>query len=151
VKTTKLKVIILKCIAHSLFSCSLYAASDIPEKPITIVITGYNNKEWFGTSIDSALNQNYENFRVIYVDDASPDGTGREVAGYLATHPQAHRVTLLANQERCRKLKNIYNTYHTINDWDIIIQLDGDDWLAHKDVLKKINHIYSTQDVWLTY
>jgi len=131
--------------------CQIPHINHPPEKPITIVITGYNNKKWFRTSLDSALNQNYENFRVIYVDDASPDGTGREVANYLATHPQAHRVTLIENQERCRKLKNIYNTYHTIDDWNIIVQLDGDDWLAHNDVLKKVNHIYSTKNVWLTY
>jgi len=127
------------------------AKSHLPEKPMSIVITGYKNKQWFHNALDSALNQNYENFRIIYIDDASPDGTADEVDAYLADHPRAEKVTFIKNKERCRKLKNIYNAYHSIDDWNIIVQLDGDDWLAHENVLQKINTIYSTNNVWLTY
>jgi hypothetical protein len=36
-------------------------------------------------------------------------------------------------------------------DYEIVILLDGDDWLAHDTVFSLINTTYQTQDVWFTY
>ena len=129
----------------------VYGEGILPEKPMVVVITSYNNADWYQKNLDSVFCQNYNNYRVIYIDDASPDGTASLVEKYLNNHKIAHKVELIAHQERSRKLRHIYNTYHRIDDWDIIIRLDGDDWLAHPDVLKDLNQVYHERDAWVTY
>jgi hypothetical protein len=49
-------------------------------------------------------------------------------------------------------LGNIYNTIQRANchDEDIIVILDGDDWLASEGVLETLNHYYNS-DILLTY
>ncbi len=59
---------------------SLYAPClELPkytEKPFVFIIASYNNSEWYKNNLDSVFAQDYENYRIIYIDDASPDGTG---------------------------------------------------------------------------
>jgi len=121
------------------------------EKPLVVLITSYNNIEWYKRNLSSILRQNYSNYRVIYIDDASPDGTGQAVANYVQKNDPLKRVTVLRNKTRQRKLKNIYKAVHTLNDNDIIVQIDGDDWLAHNNVLDCINRAYTTGDPWISY
>src|SRR5437868_3721405 len=54
-----------------------------PEKNMVIIIPSYNNCKWYERNLQSALSQNYTNFRVIYTDDCSTDGTGGLVEQYL--------------------------------------------------------------------
>ena len=61
------------------------------------------------------------------------------------------RLTLIHNNIRCGGLANWYKAIHSCSDDEIIVQLDGDDWLAHENVLSYLNSIYSTQDVWITF
>jgi len=36
-------------------------------------------------------------------------------------------------------------------DEEVVMHLDGNDWLAHDLVLQKLNNAYNCQGVWLTY
>jgi glycosyltransferase involved in cell wall biosynthesis len=42
---------------------------------ISVIITTYNNEKYIKRAIDSILNQSYQDFEIIVVDDASKDGT----------------------------------------------------------------------------
>ena len=33
----------------------------------------------------------------------------------------------------------------------IIVSIDGDDWFKHDNVLTKLNEVYNSGDVWMTY
>src|SRR5579872_1986676 len=94
--------------------------------------------------------KNYKNFRVIYVDDASPDGTGNLVENYLKETKQEHNVTLIKNKTQQKALANWYQAIHSCNDHEIIVMVDGDDFLAHHDVLPVLNKVYQDDDVWVT-
>ena len=37
------------------------------------------------------------------------------------------------------------------DDWDIVVNVDGDDWFAHPLVLQKINKVYQDPNVWITW
>ncbi len=130
---------------------SVKASLKEPEKPLVIVIPSYNNKRWYKQNLDSALNQNYTNFRVIYIDDASNDGTGKLVQKYLETNRKKDKVTLIQNKQNERALYNLYHAIHSCRDDEIILTLDGDDTLAHNNVLSVINSSYQNPDIWLTY
>jgi glycosyltransferase involved in cell wall biosynthesis len=121
------------------------------EKPLVVVIPSYNNARYYRRNIDSVLSQRYKNFRVIYIDDQSPDGTGELVEKYLKQQSQNFHVQLIKNTQRKGALGNLYDVIHSCKDEEIIITLDGDDWFAHRDVLARINREYQEYDAWLTY
>ena len=121
------------------------------EQSMVVIIPSFNNKDWYERNLDSVLCQSYTNYRVIYTDDCSPDHTGNFVEAYLMTHPQQKKVTLIKNKERIGALHNLYNMIHSCDDQDIIVTLDGDDWFPDRYVLKRLNEVYSSGEVWLTY
>jgi glycosyltransferase involved in cell wall biosynthesis len=115
------------------------------------VIPSYNNSRWCTDNLSSVLNQEYDHFSVIYIDDFSTDNTGLLVERYINTHPKGNKVSLVRNSKRVGALANIYHTVTSLADRTIVVICDGDDWLAHRRVLKKLNSVYQSKDVWLTY
>lgn len=121
------------------------------QKAFVIVVPSYNNAKFYQKNLASALYQEYENFRIIYTDDASPDGTGKLVENYLKSADKRKRVSLNQNESRLGALHNFYSMIHTCRDDEIVVVLDGDDWFAHSKVLSVLNRVYSSSDVWVTY
>lgn len=130
------------------FYCDLFA---LETNQIVVVITSYNNAKYYQKNLDSVFNQDYENFSVIYIDDCSPDGTGDLVENYIKEHGKENLVVLIKNKQNESQMANHYKAVHMCPDDAIIVHVDGDDWLAHEQVLSRINEIYCTEDVWLTY
>lgn len=130
--------------------CTSYFRS-MQELPIVIITSSYNNAPWAMRYLDSVVSQRYENYRIIYIDDCSQDGTADMVAAYAAWLDIDHKITLIKNESRKLKLENIYRVIHACDDTDIILILDGDDWFAHQDVLANINKKYQEEDVWFVY
>ena len=120
-------------------------------KNFVVVIASYNNKDWYKKNLDSIFMQKYENYHVIYVDDCSPDGTGKLVEQYIKDKHQEHRVMVIKNKENKGALLNYYNAIHLCDNDVVIVQLDGDDWFAHDRVLDLLNKVYADPNVWLTY
>jgi len=131
--------------------CVSLHAEKLPEKPLVVVIPSYNNAKYYEKNLESVNNQEYENYRIIYMDDASPDGTGELVQKYFDEHGMSERVTFMQNTERMRALHNLYYAIQSCDNEEIILTLDGDDWFADDKVLQKINETYQDVDVWLTY
>lgn len=123
----------------------------LKEKPIVVVITSYNNKEWYKSNLDELFAQKYDNYRVIYVDDVSTDGTPTLVKEYVKEKKQEHRFKLIANTERIGQLGNIDKAVSQCDKKDIIVSYDGDDWFPHDKVLARVNEVYADPNVWLTY
>lgn len=121
------------------------------ELPIVVVIPSYNNKECYEKNLSSVFEQKYQNYSVIYIDDASPDGTGKLVQDYVKEHNQGHRFTLIKNKKRVGALANIYNAISQCRPYEIVANLDGDDWFYNEHVLEKLNQVYSDPHVWVTY
>jgi glycosyltransferase involved in cell wall biosynthesis len=123
------------------------------EQSFVIVIASYNNARWYKKNLDSVFSQNYSNYKVIYTDDCSIDGTGNLVEKYVREHRVTDKMTLIRNNKRLGSpLENQYNMIHGYTqDDDVVVFLDGDDWLPHPDVLKHLNAIYCDQTVWMTY
>ncbi len=121
------------------------------ELPLLISVCAYNAAPWVEKNLDSIYSQQYHNFHVVYVDDASEDDTALKVQRYIDTHYLQDKITLIVNETRQRKMKNIYNVFHNCPDNTIIVQVDGDDWLAHDHVFIHINKVYQENNIWLTY
>jgi glycosyltransferase involved in cell wall biosynthesis len=124
-------------------------------KPMAILIPSYNNRQWYEQNLASLCARTYDNFRAISVDDGSSDQTGAFVEQFLADHAVGHRIQVIRNPVRVGALENLYRCIHACDDREIVILLDGDDWLAHPRVLQTPNAVYADppllDDVWPVY
>jgi len=136
----------------ALFYLSFYR-NTYTEKPIVVVIPSYNNAQWYKRNLDMLVAQekNYKNWRAVYIDDFSTDGTGDEVEKYIKEKKFDHKIKLIKNKERHRQLHNVYNTVHTCKNNEIVVIYDGDDFLKDDSVLLHINKVYQDPNVWMTY
>ena len=139
----KLKILI----ALFAFSTQCYAVH------FTVVIPSYNNEKIVHWNLKNVLNQKYDDFDVIYLNDCSTDNTSKVVEKYIKYHPQGHRVKLINNPVNVGALANISIAVHKYikDENSVVVLLDGDDALAHKNVLRRLNKFYTESDLWLTY
>ncbi len=121
------------------------------EKLIVAVTASYNNKDVCKKNLFSLYSQEYDHWKMIYIDDASTDGTPDLIQSLISQYQLENRVTLIRNKTRKGHLSNQYYAIHSCPKDAIILILDGDDWLAAPWALAYINEIYQTKDVWLTY
>lgn len=116
-----------------------------------VIIPSYKNAPWVESNLKSVFSQTGADYRVLYVDDCSPDDTFEKARQITEEHGQSERVTLIRNTERKGALHNLYDGIHGCDDNEIIVTLDGDDWLAHDRVLGRLMEAYSDPNTWLTY
>src|ERR1700737_4705415 len=69
-----------------------FQAGSAHELPMVIVIPSYNNEKWYEKNLHSVLNQHYSNYRILYVNDNSKDGTGFLIEKYLKELNVDYRV-----------------------------------------------------------
>ena len=131
----------------------MVAISAMSDKQFVIIVTSFNNKEngIYQKNLDSIFSQTYPHYRVIYVDDASTDGTYEAVQQYIVDHHVEHKITLLHTTQRVGAHKNIWDAAHTCDPHEIIVIVDGDDWLYDETVLDYLNQIYQDPNIWITY
>ena len=116
-----------------------------------ILIPVYNSK-WILSCLRSVNEQNYDNFECFVVDDCSTDRTFEMIQKYVGDLSNFH---CSRNEERVGALCNHYRMFEKLidnaDDEDVVIFLDGDDWLYDNDVFSKLDDIYTKEDCWLTY
>ncbi len=125
--------------------------NNIRQQQFIIITPSFNNARWYKRNVDSLLYQDYSNYHVIYIDDASPDQTGAFVERHVLRTNKKDKITIIKNKERVGALENIYNAIQSCPDDAIILLVDGDDWLYNGQVLTKLNMLYQDQKVWMTY
>lgn len=88
------------------------------------------------------------------VNDASTDNTKELIDTYveqLGDRCSGPKYQVYHNTVRRRKLANLYTVLHTCEPDEIVFLLDGDDWLAHDQVLARINEEYHDSAIWMTF
>ena len=136
----------------ALAALTLVSTCALAQLPFIIIIPSYNNEQWCERNLLSALEQNYDNFQIIYINDCSKDRTYDLVLELIKTHPRGNKVILINNSERCGSaLGNLYKAIHACPDEAIIVTVDGDDWLAHDKVLARLEQEYADPNVWMTH
>jgi glycosyltransferase involved in cell wall biosynthesis len=92
-----------------------------------IVVPSFNSVDYLPKTLRSIEMQNYKNFDVCVIDDGSTFKKQRALQGLVEA------IAL-----------------HQCEDDDVIVVIDGDDWLAHENVLQKL-HDYYQQDIYMTW
>ena len=116
-----------------------------------VLITSYKNINYYEKNLDSLVEQDYNNWNAIYVDDASSDGTGKAVKQYIQKNSLQNKIKLVINNTNKGKMENMYHTIHALSDLDVVVVLDGDDWFSTQHALSRIAKEYDSNDAWVTY
>lgn len=119
--------------------------------PFVILIVGANNGAWLEKTLHSAFHQNYPNFRIIYIDDASDDGSFDLAKDLIMESSLIDQIVLLQNETRLGLAPNIARAIASCSPHEIVVMLGGEDWLAHEWVLSRLNQYYANPDLWMTY
>jgi len=118
-----------------------------------IVIPSYNNEDWVEYNIASILNQTYTNYEVLYIDDKSTDGTLEKVRSIVGGLSNWTVVSNDINRKRGYNTnpKNPHIQRLMTDPEDILIFVDGDDWLYDENVLHNLNEYYNKHRCWMSY
>lgn len=106
-----------------------------------VIVPVYNSENWIGQCIDSILSQDYPHYDIFVIDDCSTDRTWDIIKRYS--------VCATRNSMRVGALENIVRGIKLIGS-DIIVTVDGDDYLADDKVFSYLDSVY-TEDIWMTY
>lgn len=113
---------------------------------MVLLVPFHNVEKYLEECIDSIFGQEYENFIVIFLDDCSSDGS-------LAKIPDIPNCFTISANRRLYALENLYSCLTSFNlaDEDIVVIVDGDDFLRHNQVLKRLNRIYKQHHCEVSY
>ena len=114
-----------------------------------ILTTTYNCENYVERSLLSIMSQNFKDFTCYITDDMSTDNTVNVVK---KTIKNDSRFILIENKSKMYQTGNYDQVirFREINDEEICVEVDGDDWLPNSNVFTLINELYQDPNVWIT-
>ena len=122
-----------------------------PSQTFRIITPFYNAEGFITRCLYSLKRQRNTNFRCYMIDDVSDDKSATLAALYTAGDD---RFNLIENSDKKYALANIAETIESIediNDDDVVILLDGDDWLPSSKTLSHLEKVYNEEECLMTY
>jgi glycosyltransferase involved in cell wall biosynthesis len=120
-----------------------------------VIVPTFNNvkNNRFLWNLESILQQEYSNLKVVIIDDGSTDNTTARIAKHLSwKNAPKDRFTLIKSSRRNKSLMSFYYGAHKYCGLgEIIYTIDGDDELIGTQVFKLINAIYQQEKVYTLY
>ena len=125
----------------------------------SIVVTTGNAGPWIGRCIQSIAEQHtHWSWNCLVIDDASHDETQANIQSSLSAiqaHEIRQRFTVQRNTHRQGALANLVSGFNSLGTsdraMDVLIPIDGDDWLFSNSALETIAETYERTACWLTY
>lgn len=108
---------------------------------IIIMTTLYNAEKYIKKCIDSVKIQSYKNFKMVITDDMSNDNSVNIVKENIADDD---RFILIENKTKFYQPGNYYQISKLlfVDDEDILVTLDGDDFFPDENVLSRVFSYY---------
>ena len=103
---------------------------------ISTIITNYNYGKYINECIKSVINQNYQNFEIIIIDDLSTDNSLANIKKY-----KLKNLYLIKNKKNLGQLASINKGFMKSNG-DIITFLDADDYY-NGNYFDNLNYFYN--------
>lgn len=90
---------------------------------VSVLLPSYQHDQWIGETIESVLNQSYNNIELIIVDDASTDESVSVIKEYAAKDPRIKFKAFEKNQGAMVALNKCYK----LSSGDYIATISSDD------------------------
>lgn len=117
-----------------------------PFWPISVITPVYNAENYIKNCIASVAQQDYHNYMMHIIDDCSTDNTVQVAQEYIDSLPEEIRYNFRLHRNK-ENLGAVWNQVNTIKEQcgdDIVMLLDGDDWLINDPTLfHKYNNLYN--------
>ncbi len=113
-------------------------------KKVSILMAVYNAEKTLKESIDSILNQTYQNWQFIICDDCSKDNTFNILLEYQKNYPD--KFIIIQNETNS---KLAYSLNHCLQyaDGEYIARMDGDDISLPERLEKQVAFLEANPDV----
>ena len=102
---------------------------------VTLYIVNHNYGEYLEKSIESGLNQTFEDYELLVIDDGSTDCSNEILKKY-----ESNKKIKIIRQENIGLIKTIKKIFD-ISESDYVVRLDADDWLDKSFLEKLVNKI----------
>jgi glycosyltransferase involved in cell wall biosynthesis len=114
-----------------------------------ILTTSYNCEKFIEKSLLSIMSQRFKDFTCYITDDLSTDNT---VDVIKKTIKGDDRFVLIENKTKFYQVGNYEQVIRlrNIQDDEICVEVDGDDWLPNSNVFNLVDEVYKSGDVWMT-
>lgn len=116
-----------------------------------IVLCGfYNAEDYIEKCLTTIKHQTYQDFKCYITHDMSTDKSVQLIKDFIDSDD---RFILFDDYE-----KKLYQTGNfdttirhnlKIDDNEVCVEVDGDDWLYDSQVFERINEVYKNQDIWI--
>ena len=116
-----------------------------------IIMPCYNVSKWISLNLEILKHQSYGNFECHIINDGSTDNSEEIILNNIQNDSRFFYHKNIKNTGS--SLYSYYKTFHKVKPLpeDIIVWLDGDDWLSSVFVLQYLSEIYNSNDCWMTY
>lgn len=112
------------------------------KKSFVFVVYGCNGSSWCERTLRSIFEQDYESYRLVWIDDASTDSSLERVKSYILENNQDGRAIVIENENRLGRDASFKRCMKTVEDREIVVLLDGIDWMASSEVLNRLNLLF---------
>ncbi len=121
----------------------------VEHKSFVIVLYAHNQEWWCKKALRSIFEQDYDHYRVVMIDDASIDATGKVAKDFIVANNQDEKVIFIRNETYLGPVASLYRMIDNCLDREIVIPLDAKDWFTSPNVLNRFNLAYQNPDVWM--
>lgn len=112
------------------------------EEQFCFVVPSYNTENIVEKNLTSIFSQKNTNWRVIFINDCSQDATLTKAKKITQKYKKIDKVKFISNDKNYTETYSRYVGYTRAHPDEIVIFLDGDDWLAHDNVLDIVQQKY---------
>lgn len=119
-------------------------------KSFKVVVPSFNSVDFIGKTLQSIESQTYRNFDVCVIDDCSTLEQQREIIKEYCQRNGWKSIFHDKNYGALYGLAGAIKKFQCEDD-DVVIVIDGDDWLAHDKAFEKLHEVYTENDVYLTW
>jgi glycosyltransferase involved in cell wall biosynthesis len=112
------------------------------ETQFVFLIPVYNCRDEISQTLFSIFAQSYKQWRVILIDDVSSDGTAEVARELVECLGHRSKIMFIRRTEKYGEVRNTVEEIEHIADEEVVVRLDGGDWLTDNDTLYFLNQIY---------
>lgn len=117
---------------------------------IVLMTTLYNAEKYIAKCIESVKSQSFRKFNMIITDDLSTDNSVNVATEAINNDP---RFSIIRNSQKMYQPGNYYQISRLpfIDDEDILVTLDGDDWLNDSGTLERVFNYYRNTNYLMSF
>lgn len=119
-------------------------------KSFVLCIYAHNQEGYIEKALSSVFAQEYDYYRVIFIDDASLDKTFAKAQEFASKNNQTEKITFFQTEEKEGLWKILSKIRKDFLDKEIVLILEAKDWFSSPLVLFEYNKIYQNPDVWMS-